>query len=54
MKSAAAGGAGGTPHPAFDHLTVYRARRIRTMTEAQPPADAVGVANGRIVAVGTL
>jgi predicted amidohydrolase YtcJ len=54
MKSAAAGGAGGTPHPAFDHLTVYRARRIRTMTEAQPTAEAVAVANGRIVAVGTL
>ncbi|MFN9570994.1 MAG: amidohydrolase [Cyanobacteriota bacterium] len=38
----------------FDHLTVYRARRIRTMTDAQPTAEAVAVANGRIVAVGTL
>jgi predicted amidohydrolase YtcJ len=38
----------------FEHLTVYRARRIRTMTDALPSAEAVAVANGRIVSVGTL
>jgi predicted amidohydrolase YtcJ len=38
----------------IEQLTVYRARRIRTMTDAMPTAEAVAVANGRIVSVGTL
>jgi hypothetical protein len=38
----------------FEHLTVYTARRIRTMTDALPAAEAMAVANGRIVSVGTL
>ena len=35
-------------------MTVYTARRIRTMDPGRPLADAVAIKNGRIVSVGTL
>lgn len=38
----------------MDDLTVYRAKRIRTMDAGRPLADAVAVADGRVVSVGTL
>ena len=41
-----------TPNP--DLLTVFTARRVRTMEPAMPTAEAVAVRDGRIVEVGTL
>ena len=35
-------------------LTIYVARKVITMDEAQPVAEAIAVANGTIVSVGTL
>lgn len=40
----------GSPAP----ITVYTARRVRTMEESLPAAEAVAVRDGRIVEVGTL
>lgn len=41
-------------HPNFEKLTVFPARRIITMCDAMPTAQAVAVGAGKIVAVGTL
>ena len=38
----------------FPALTIFTARRIHTMDESLPVATAVAVADGRIVAVGSL
>jgi len=38
----------------FEKITVFTAKKIITMTEAMPTAEAVAVAEGRIVSVGTL
>jgi predicted amidohydrolase YtcJ len=35
-------------------MTVYRARKIITMCDTMPTAEAVAVANGKIVSVGTM
>ncbi len=40
--------------PEIDELVVYVARSIVTMETSMPTAEAVAVANGRIVSVGTL
>jgi len=38
----------------FDKITVFTAKKVITMTESMPTAEAVAVADGRIVSVGTL
>mgnify|MGYP003312292433 CR=1 FL=1 len=38
----------------MEKLTVFIAKRIRTMDTGRPIAEAVAVADGRIVSVGTL
>lgn len=38
----------------FEKITVFTAKKIITMTESMPTAEAVAVADGRIVSVGTL
>ena len=43
-----------TSQTALGKLTVYPARKIITMTDAQPTAQAVAVADGKIVSVGTM
>ena len=40
--------------PDLNDLTVYTAARIHTMDPGRPAADAVAVADGRIVSVGTV
>jgi len=41
-------------HPTLGKITVFPARRILTMCDANPVADAVAVADGRVVAVGSM
>jgi predicted amidohydrolase YtcJ len=47
-------GSGTAVAPPLDDLTIYTARKIITMEPALPQATAVAVADGRIVAVGSL
>jgi predicted amidohydrolase YtcJ len=42
------------PQAPFEKLTVFPARKIITMCDAMPTAEAVAVANRKIVSVGTL
>ncbi len=44
----------GTPGSDIQQLTIYTAKKIITMEPALPEATAVAVANGKIVAVGSL
>ncbi len=39
---------------AMDKLTVFTAKRVRTMDAGRPVAEAVAIADGKIVSVGTL
>jgi predicted amidohydrolase YtcJ len=41
-------------HPKFGKITVFPARRIITMTTTMPTAQAVAVADRKIVAVGSM
>lgn len=38
----------------FEKITVFAANKVITVTEAMPTAEAVAVADGRIISVGTL
>jgi predicted amidohydrolase YtcJ len=40
--------------PKFDKITVFPARKIITMCDAMSTAQAVAVANGKIISVGTM
>jgi len=40
--------------PKFDKITVFPARKIITMCDAMPTAQAVAVGNGKIISVGTM
>ncbi len=44
----------GAPDSEIQQLTIYTAKKIITMEPALPEATAVAVANGKIVAVGSL
>jgi len=37
----------------FEKITIFAAKKIITMTESMPTAEAVAVADGKIVSVGT-